>query len=466
MTTIASERDIYDAYDTGTPTNRMKWVWILGLGGVFFEAYAGAALATGLDPLKRQLDLSTTQVSLITSSYMLVAVLLCPFAGAYSDRFGRIRVIILAKIIACASMILALTAPNFELLLTSRVLLGVAWAMDFGVVLAYIAEFLRRQDQPKLSRWQGVWYVATTSNLLVGLIIFQFHVGDSIWRYLMGTAAVLAAALAVLQIALLPESPRWLASRGRFTDAVVALQTVYKVDAVAGRDRPIGSQAPDGPGKDTGRASPKQLFQRPLLGRTVLSTVSFGAQALQYYAIGWFLPVIALQLFGESFQAATLGAIVFNAVGIIGGFSAAAIYQRFGIRPSVQVGFAACAGILIVFGIGFDHLPLWAAIVLPAAFILFHSALAAPGGAAFSALAYPSSLRGFGMGLSTTACNIGAFIGLFAFPYLQESFGDGGAILVTAAVPLLGFIVVSAIRWDPENELGDPERDNLTAVAH
>ncbi|QMT02199.1 MFS transporter [Gordonia jinghuaiqii] len=444
----------------------MKWVWILGLGGVFFEAYAGAALATGLDPLQRQLNLSTTEVSLITSSYMLVAVFLCPFAGAYSDKFGRVRIIILAKVIACASMIMALSAPNFEMLLASRVLLGVAWAMDFGVVLAYIAEFLRRRDQAKLSRWQGVWYVATTANLFVGLIIFQFHVGDSIWRYLMGTGAVIAAALAVAQIALLPESPRWLASRGRYTDAVAALKKVYHVDVVAGDSAPVGGEvATATPSADSRQTSPMQLFQRPLLGRTVLSTVSFSMQALQYYAIGWFLPVIALQLFGESFQAATVGAMVFNAVGIIGGFSAAAIYHRFGIRRSVRVGFAACAAILVIFGVGFDHLPLWAAVLLPTAFIFFHSAFAASGGAAFSALAYPSAVRGFGMGLSTTACNIGAFVGLFAFPFLQESFGDGGAILLTAAVPLVGLVVASVIRWDPEKDL-DSEHDDLAVIAH
>jgi MFS transporter, putative metabolite transport protein len=461
--TIASERDVYRAIDAGAPTGRMKWIWILGLGGVFFEAYSGAALATGLAPLSEELHLSTAQVSVVTSAYMLLAVLLCPFAGALADRVGRLKIIIAAKVIACVAMILGLTAPNFELLMVSRLLAGVAWAMDFGVVLAYLSEFLPRKDQRKLSRWQGVWYVATTANLLVAVVIFQFDVGQSIWRWLLGTAAVIAALLAVLQIALLPESPRWLASRGRFADAVKALHVVYRVDATPGATSENAGAAT----QDTGdRLTPSALFRAPLLGRTVLSTVSFAAQALQYYAIGWYLPVIALRLFGESYEAATLGAAVFNAVGIIGGFSAAAIYQAFGIRRSVRLGFAICTGLLVLFGVGFHHLPLWAAILLPTAFILFHSALAAPGGAAFSALAYPSQLRGFGMGLSTTACNVGAAVGLFVFPFLQAKFGEGGAILATAVVPLIGFLVSTVIRWDPEQTLDDEESDDIAVATH
>ncbi|SEE11424.1 Predicted arabinose efflux permease, MFS family [Rhodococcus pyridinivorans] len=457
---------MYRAIDNGRSTSRMKWIWILGLGGVFFEAYSGAALATGLAPLTEQLQLSTTEVSIITSTYMVLAVLLCPLAGSLADRFGRIPILISAKVIACASMVIGLAAPNFEILLASRLLAGIAWAMDFGVVLAYIAEFLPRRHQRKLSRWQGVWYVATTANLLIAFLIYQMDVGLDIWRYLLGTGAIIAALLAVLQFLLLPESPRWLASKGRYVESVKALKIVYHTDAVAVEGKSAGDgPAIQAPGFIRGT---RELFSPPYLGRTTLSTVTFAAQALQYYAVGWYLPIIAFRLFGESFEAATLGAAVFNAVGIAGGFAAAGCYKVLGIRRAVRIGFACCAAVLIVFGLAFDNLPLWAAIGLPTMFILFHSTLAASGGAAFSALAFPSHLRGLGMGFATTACNIGAATGLFVFPFLQETLGEGGAILATALVPLVGLAVATLIRWDPEKDLeaDDTSEDLVPTPVH
>lgn len=464
MQLVASENDIFRAMDNGRATSRMKWVWILALGGVFFEAYSGAALATGLSPLTEQLQLSTGEVAVITSSYMVLAIFLCPLAGSLADRYGRINIIIIAKFIACASMVIGLMAPNFEILLASRLLAGVAWAMDFGVVLAYLSEFLPRRDQRKLSRWQGVWYLATTSNLLIATLIFQFNVGQDIWRWLLGTGAVIAALLAVGQIILLPESPRWLASKGRYADAVKALKVVYDTDVVAA-DNSIEVRSPGVEAPSFIRGS-IELFSRPYVGKTTLSTVTFAAQALQYYAIGWYLPIIALRLFGESYESATLGAALFNAVGIVGGFAAAGCYQALGIRKAVRLGFGLCAVVLAVFGLAFNSLPLWAAIGLPTMFILFHATLAASGGAAFSALAFPSHLRGLGMGFATTACNIGAATGLFVFPLLQASLGEGGAILATATVPLIGFIVVTIIRWDPEKDLEEDLEDAVPTPVH
>lgn len=89
---------------------------------------------------------------------------------------------------------------------------------------------------------------------------------------------------------------------------------------------------------------------------------------------------------------------------------------------------------------------------LPALFLLLHSAGPAPGGASLAALAYPSHLRALGSGVTNTAGSTGAAIGLFCYPLLQSALGAGGAIAVTAVVPLIGFITSTVITWDPETD--------------
>ncbi|MBS1695060.1 MAG: MFS transporter [Actinobacteria bacterium] len=443
---IGSESDVVVAIDAGTARRAIKWVWILGFGGVFFEAYSGAALATGLEPLSRELNLSALQVSWVTSSYMLVAIVLCPLAGGIADRLGRIPVILAAKAIALVAMLVGTTAMGFEQLLISRLLLGVAWAMDFGVVLAYVSEFLPRRYQSRLSRWQGVWYVATTSNLLLAALIYQFGVGGSIWRWMLASAGVIAFILLGAQWLLLPESPRWLASKGRLAEASANLTKMYAVSVVPA---PSAGAAP-GAQPPAARGSVREILRAPYLRRTILADITFGAQAWQYFAIGWYLPVIAIVLFGEGFTQASLGAALFNSLGIVGGFAAAWLAAKLTIRRAAQIGFGFCAVLLVVFGLTLSNLSTFWAVVLPATFILVHSALAAPSGAGFSALAYPSHLRALGLGFATTSCNIGASMGLFLFPVMQEHLGPGGAVAATAAAPILGFLATTLIRWDPD----------------
>jgi MFS family permease len=440
---IRSEEDIARAINLGTPTSRTKWVWILGFGGIFFESYSGAALATGLNPLIHELRLSPLQVSLVTSTYLALAIVLCPIAGAVADRVGRIKIILIAKAVAVVAMAIGLTAVNFEMLLLSRLVAGIAWAMDFGVVLVYIAEWLADKHRGKLTRFQGIWYVATTANLLVAVVIYEFGVGQAIWRWLLGSAGLIALVLLVAQWFLLPESPRWLASKGRLTEAVRCLHISYVVEVHAGDPDTTHAEAKP-------RARIGDLFRGELRRRTVLSSVTFGAQAWQYYAVGWYLPIITGRLFDAGFVGASLGSAAFNVLGIIGGFAAAYFFTRFRIRAVAQVGYFSVLVLLVLFGALIQVLPYSLAILLPAMFLLFHSALAAPSGAALSALAYPAHLRGLGMGFVTTVVNLGSAIGLFLFPLLQAAWSTEWAIMSTAVVPLIGFLTATVIRWDPD----------------
>lgn len=448
--TITSEQDVADIIDEGHPTgSRMRWIWILALGGVFFEAYASTALSSGLRGLTVQLQLSPAQVSLLAGSSMVTALIFGPVAGAVSDRLGRAPMLIAAKGFALASAAMAAFAPDYGLLLFARAVSGIAWALDFAVVMAYLSEFLPARLQSRLNRWQGTWYVATTANLLFTVAVFQTGVGQSIWRYSLGSAGVLALVLGVLQIFLLTESPRWLASRGRLADAARSLRQVYDVDVVT---ESAATPGVAGAPKRSSLSDIRELLRGPYRRRTVLATVTFLAQGLEYYAVGWYLPVISLRLFGGDFTNANLGSALFNVFGVIGGFLSGYLAYRFSIRRSMMAGFGLVALVLIVLGVLFDGLPLALTFILPALFLLFHSAGAAPGGMSLAAAAYPSNLRALGSGVTNMAGNTGGMIGSFVFPLVLAALGPGSTILVMALVPAIGFATSALIRWDPEKE--------------
>ena len=448
---IGNEQDVADFIERGGSTGpRMRWIWILGLGGVFFEAYASAALGTGLGPLTQEMRLSPAQVSVLTGSSMLVSLVLGPVAGRLADRLGRVPMIVTAKAFALLSAVVASTATTYPVLVVGRAVSGAAWALDFAVAFAYLAEFLATRHRSRLNRWQGVWYVATTFNLLLTVAIYEMGVGQSIWRWSLGSAGVIAVLLGIGQATLLCESPRWLAGRGLLDRAARSLSLVYGVTVGVREDAAAEARA-ERP-RTASLADFARLFRGPYRRRTVLATITFCMQGLEYYAIGWFLPVISLRMFGEDFVAATLGSALFNVFGMVGGFASGALAARFTIRRTMLVGFALVAADLILLGTVFHGIPLWLAFTLPALFLLLHSGGPAPGGISLAAAAYPSDLRALGSGVTNMAGSTGGVIGLFGFPLVLAALGAGATIAVMAVVPLIGFVTSLVIRWDPERE--------------
>ncbi|OEV18877.1 hypothetical protein AN219_27830, partial [Streptomyces nanshensis] len=75
--------------------------------------------------------------------------------------------------------------------------------------------------------------------------------------------------------------------------------------------------------------------------------------------------MISLTIFGESFEKATVGSMVFNAVGIAGGLASAFFGRRLGLRMSSAWGFGGVCAALLLMGLTFGKAPLVVAFCLP-----------------------------------------------------------------------------------------------------
>ena len=63
-------------------------IWWLALGGLFLDAFSNSALSAGLGPMTRDLELSATQIALLTSMASWVALVFNPIGGWMADRYG------------------------------------------------------------------------------------------------------------------------------------------------------------------------------------------------------------------------------------------------------------------------------------------------------------------------------------------------------------------------------------------
>ncbi|MFC5183345.1 MFS transporter [Actinomadura harenae] len=446
----------------GKITGRAKLVWILVFGGLFLDAYSNAALSAGLAPMTKQMHLSTDQVSILTATAPALAIVFNPVGGWLASRIGRVPPLLIAKLFALGGALLAAFAGDFTTVWMGRVLVGVAYGIDFAVAMALLAEYTPAKLGGRLNLWQGVWYIATTGNLALTLLFFNLDAGADIWRWSVGSAGVFALVLFLGQLKFLIESPSWLASRGRLADAARNLGRLYGIKAEAGEPES---------GADAGGAPPavgfKQagvLFRGKYLPRTILSSVISLDQAMQYFAVGWYLPVISLAIFGQSFEKATVGSMIFNAFGIAGGLLSAYVGRRIGLRLSSAAGFAIVLVVLVVMGLTFGHVPTWFAFILPVLFIFAHSAGPGANGKSIAALSYRSEVRTLGTGVTGMIGSFGSVVGLYLFPQIKDNLGLGHTFLVLAVVPLTGLITCLLIKWDP-TRAGARDEEDLPGAA-
>lgn len=448
----------------GKISGRSRVIWFLVFGGLFLDAYANASLSAGLGPMTSQMDLSSTQVSMLTATAPALAIVFNPVGGWLASRIGRVPPLLIAKVFVIAGALLAAFAGDFTVVWLGRVLVGVAYGIDFAVAMALLAEYTPAGLSGRLNLWQAVWYIATTSNLALALVFFHLDVGDDIWRWSTGSAGVVALVLLLLQGAMLRESPAWLASRGRLDEAVRNLDAIYGIKAVPGVPDEATRAAAVAPAIGLRHAG--LLFKGAYLPRTVLASVISLAQSMQYFAVGWYLPLISLSIFGDSFEKATVGSMVFNAFGIAGGLLSAYFGRRLGLRLSSAAGFAGVFAALIAMGLSFQRVPLAVAFLLPALFILCHSSGPGANGKSIAALSYRSDVRALGTGVTGMLGSFGSVAGLYLFPQVKDSLGLADTFLVLSVVPLAGLITCLTIKWDPTKAVSPDETPAAPVDAH
>lgn len=431
-------------------------IWWLALGGLFLDAFSNSALSAGLGPMTKDLELSATQVAILTSLASWVAIVFNPIGGWMADRWGRIPPLVFAKFLALIGAGLAAFAPAFELVLVGRFFVGAAYGIDFAIAMALLAEFTPARFKSRLNTWQGIWYTAVSSNLILAILFYNMGVGESIWRYAVGSAGVVALALFVAQLAFMVESPTWAARKGLLEKAAASMTKIYGEPFTAA---PVDDRSPILNQATKGFANIALIFRGIYLPRTILAATIQMGQSIQYFAVGWYLPIISLTLFGEDFVVATLGALVFNLFGIVGGFLSPMIGRKIGLRKASAVGFGAVFIMLVILGAFYESLPIFLAFLIPSLFILFHSGGPGANGKSISTLSFRSELRAGANGVIGALGSTGAALGLLVFPILKQDLGLGPTFLILSAVPLIACIVCSVIKWDPTRAAVSPDEE-------
>ena len=352
-----------------------------------------------------------------------------------ADRFGR-RAIFTASLIWYTAATLVMAAQNTAVSLDLwRFVAGVGIGVELVTIDAYVTEITppplrgRAFAINQCIQFLAVPAVAFACWRLLPLSPF----GVAGWRWVMLLGAVAAVAVWVIR-ARLPESPRWLAQRGRLEEAdaiVTALEA--RVATETGRLLPepvvvVTAQAPA-----EGRFA--DIFRPPYLGRTIMLSVFNAAQTIGFYGFGnWAPSLIAAQGQGvtKSLQYSFIIAFAYPA----GPLLCSLLADRFERKHQIVLAAFGTA----VFGLLFARQSAAAALVALGVAITLSNNLLSFAYHAYQAELFPTRVRAQAVGFVYSWSRLSTVFSSLIIAALLGAFGTAGVFTFIAAA--MGVVVV------------------------
>ncbi len=418
---------------------------IAGIAGFLFGFDEGV-IAGALHLLRAEFAISALNEGVITAAVPLGALFGAVGAGLTVDHFGRRQTLLFAALLFTVGALFCGLADAVLVLTVSRLVLGFAVGVAALVAPLYISE---SAPPAKRGMLVSIYQLAITLGIL-GAYVAGFAFSDS-WRT-MFMVGMLPGIVLFIGIIVLPDTPRWLASRGRTNEARAALARIRSWDAHSPQAIAEFAEIEQTAREDRTGGGWAELFgpvARPALvvgiGLFLLQQLS-GINAVISYAPAVFHEA---GLGDQSTQIlATIGVGVVNVLMTIVGM---VLIDRIGRRKLLVIGFIGTALSLGMIALGaISEAQFLDILALFGLFIYIGSFAASLGALPWVMIAeiFPQNVRGIGMSVATLTNWGFNFVVVFSFPVLVSGIGLGGVFAIYALFCALG--VVFTLRAVPE----------------
>lgn len=344
------------------------------------------------------------QVPLRSFAPVFVAGLLGLMCGAgvlgpVADRWGRKWTVVCSTLLFGLFSFLTAYASSFNELLLFRFVTGIGLGGAMTNVVALTAEY-----SPK--RLQAIFVSMLFTGMPLGAVLGGLVASALLplwgWQSVFCVGGVLPLVMAVVLVAKLPESARYLIAHGARSDRVAALMArVAPGFPDAGRVRFVpGAAALKG-------FSVKHLFtEGRALGTVLLWLPYFMNLLIIYFVISW-LPAVLRQA-SMPISAGVTAISLFSLGGILGSLVQGVTMERVGARRLLALEFFA--SVLLIGSLGV--VPASFGLIVAVAFVLGVLVQGAQAGLnALVAGFYPTAIRSTGVGWALGVGRIGSIVG-------------------------------------------------------
>lgn len=423
---------------------KMFIAFAAGMAGLLFGLDIGV-ISGALPFITTHFDLTHQLQEWVVSAMMLGAALGAVSTGWISFKLGRKASLTAGAALFIIGSLGSSLAPNVPILIIARVLLGFAVGIASYVAPLYLSEMSEKESRGKLI---SMYQMMVTIGILIAFISDTALSYGGHWRLMLGVISV-PAILLMAAVFGLPDSPRWLASKGKFTKAKEILLMLNADESKA--DEELNDIHESLKVKQEGWGlfkANKNVRRAVYLGMLLQAMQQFtGMNIILYYA-----PKIFSEAGFATTEQQMIATVICGATNVLATLIAMKTVDKQGRKPILKIGFAGMAlgtfllGVCL-FMIDAGFIALWISIIAVIATLFTIASFAMSAGPVVWILCseiQPLKSRDFGIACSTTmnwVCNM--IIGA-TFLTLLNNAGTAQTFWIYTAMNLL-FIALTIL---------------------
>ncbi|CAI8611500.1 unnamed protein product [Vicia faba] len=203
--------------------------------GNLLQGWDNATIAGSILYIKKEFKLESepTVEGLIVAMSLIGATVVTTCSGALSDLLGRRPMLIISSLLYFLSSLVMFWSPNVYILLFARLLDGLGIGLAVTLVPLYISEIAPPEIRGLLNTLPQ--FTGSAGMFFSYCMVFGMSLANSpSWRLMLGVLSIPSLFYFALTVFLLPESPRWLVSKGRMLEAKNVLQGLRGCQDVSG----------------------------------------------------------------------------------------------------------------------------------------------------------------------------------------------------------------------------------------
>jgi putative MFS transporter len=431
---VAGNAEVVARLERLPVTARLMLLRVIVGVATFFDGYTVLAIAFAMPQLVTEWKLTPSEVGLIISVGYFGQLFGAVIFGSLAERIGRLKTLFITIVLFTSMDVACLFAWSGMSMMAFRFFQGVGTGGEVPVASAYINEFIGAE---KRGRFFLLYEVIFPIGLMFAGMAGYFLVPIYGWKA-MFIVGLIPSVLTIPLRWFMPESPRWLASKGRVAEANAVVKLLEDSATKRGfvlRDpvvRPIDSKA-------TSRSDWRELFKGIYLKRTLMIWGLWVCVYMINNGLVTWLPTLYKQVFHLPLQTSLAYGWITSSVGVIASIACALLIDKIGRKRWYSIAFLLATAPLMALAWISAASAIQVLIFATAAYAVLQTIAFSL--YLYSAELYPTRLRAVGTGFGSAWLRAGSSLGPILVGTIVADLGIQYVFAAFAAVALVGGLV-------------------------